>query len=414
MNLWPWSKKTQTTGLTPEDVLREFLRGAESATGIPVNHTTALQASTALACARVIAEGLAQVPLKLLRKLPEGGSEAAVDRPGYDVVHSKPNSYQSSYDWREQAGLHLVFAGNHYAFINRTQFGIQEILPYEPSSVSVTKVNHELRYEVLLADGRWMKVPAADMLHLKGPSWNGFEGLDGVKLAREAIGLGMATEKHGAKLFANGATPGGVLSSDQVTMTREQKDLLRESWESTHGGANNAYKTAVLWGGMKWDSTAQHNDQAQFLQTRAFQVEEVCRAFRVMPIMVGHADKAATYASAEQMFLAHVVHTMGPWYSRLEQAYDTQLLTDKERTVEGLYFNHVVSGLMRGSHKDRADYYSKMYTIGALSPNEIRAREEMNPYDGGDEYRVPMNAETPGTGEPDQPDEASEEDDDES
>ena len=150
---------------------------------------------------------------------------------------------------------------------------------------------------------------------------------------------------------------------------------------------------------MKWTPRAQQNDQAQWIEVRRFQVAEVCRFFRVLPIMIGEADRTATYASSEQMFLAHVVHTLGPWFTRIEQRLNMQLLTQKER-ADGYFCRFTVAGLLRGSHKDRSEFYRTMYGIGALNPNEIRSYEDLNPYDGGDKYRVPLNMTDPGAEPP--------------
>jgi HK97 family phage portal protein len=149
-----------------------------------------------------------------------------------------------------------------------------------------------------------------------------------------------------------------------------------------------------MWGGMKWSPMATQNDQAQFLETRRFQVEEVCRGWRILPIMVGHSDKSVTYASAEQMFLAHLRNTMGPWFTRIEQSADCNLLTDEERK-EGYYTKFMRNAYMASAAKDRAEFYAKMYGIGALNPNEIRELEDMNPYEGGEKYRVPLNMADP-------------------
>jgi HK97 family phage portal protein len=190
-------------------------------------------------------------------------------------------------------------------------------------------------------------------------------------------------------MFSNGATVGGVLSTDQ-SLNPDQVKALRESWETRQTGTANAYKTAVMWGGMKWNPMATPNDAAQFLETRRFQVEETCRAFKVMPIMVGHSDKTTTYASAEQMFLAHLRNTMGPWLTRIELSADCNLLTDQERK-QGYYSKFTRNAYLASVAKDRAEFYAKMYGIGALCPNEIRELEERNPYEGGSTYRVPLN-----------------------
>jgi HK97 family phage portal protein len=375
------------------DVIRELLMSGSARSGVPVNWKTAMQASAAFACARVIAEGLAQVPFKLYRERPDGGRDAARDESLFELLYRKPNDFQTAYDFWEQRALHLVFCNNAFAYIVRAGNRIVELLPYEPQQVTVIRSGWEVSYQVTTSKGERIAIPASDMWHTRGPSWDGAVGLDAIKLAREAIGLSLATEKHGALLFANGAQPGGILSTEK-DLSDAQKKSLKESWQEAQSGENK-FKTAAMWGGMKWSPMSTPNDQAQFLETRRFQVEEICRAMRVLPIMVGHSDKTQTFASAEQMLLAHIVHTLGPWYRRCEQSADVSLLTEKQR-ADGMYFRFVVNALMRGAAKDRADYYTKLYNIGAINPNEIRGLEEMNPYDGGDEYRVPLNMTNPG------------------
>ncbi|MCG7984724.1 MAG: phage portal protein [Candidatus Thiodiazotropha lotti] len=383
----------------PYELLQDFLNQYQSKSGTAVNHVTALRATTALACARVIGEGIAQVPLKVYRELPDGGREQVREHPLYDILAIKPNDYQTSYDWRETMGLHLVFAGGAFAFINRVRGDISELLPFEPHDVKVKRTKGVLTYSLRNSEGGWVQVDATDILHLRGPSWNGWSGLDGVDLAREAIGLSIATEEHGAALFKNGATPGGILTSDAINLQKDQRDAIKASWEDLHKGSGNAHKTAILWGGLKWLSTAQQNDQAQYLETRGFQVEEVCRAFRVLPTMVGHSDKAATYASVEQMFLAHVVHTMGPWYARLEQSFDTQLLSEEDRQ-NGYYTKFTVAGLLRGAHKERSEYYAKALGSGGspawMTQDEVRALEDLNPV-GGSAEQLPVASNVGGT-----------------
>lgn len=392
LSLWPFARKSEAVD-GPMDLLRGFLALASSKSGVPVTHKTALEAVTAFACARVISEGLAQVPFRIMRKSGRDRLPAE-DHPNYDLLAVQPNDWMTSFELRELIGLHLAFAGRAYIVKVRGRGGrIAELLPYEPAMVRVKREGWALRYWVRLDSGGEQEIPAADMWHLRGPSWSGWEGLDGVKLAAEAIGLALATEEHGARLFANGAQPGGLLSSD-ATLNAEQRTALKESWQATQGGLRNAHKTAVLWGGMRWQPMVQQNDQAQYLETRRLQVEEVCRAFRVLPIMVGHADKAATYASAEQMFLAHQIHTLGPWYARIEASAALNLLTRDDRAA-GHYCKFFQNAMLRGAMKDRAEYYAKMYGIGALNPNEIREYEDENPYAGGDSYRVPLNMEDP-------------------
>lgn len=265
-----------------------------------------------------------------------------------------------------------------------------ELLPLEPGDVTVKReTNRDLTYSVSIDGHGSQSIGQERMLHIRGPSWDTWSGLDGVRLARESIGLAVAQDEHGARLFRQGATVGGVLTTDSM-LKDDQVERLRNLWEHRYAGRENAYRTAILWGGLKWQAMGADNEKSQFIESRRFQVEEVCRAFRVMPIMVGYSDKTATYASAEQMFLAHVVHTLGPWYSRIEQALNRQLLTAEERDG-GLYFKFVPTALLRGAHKDRAEFYRVMREIGVMNANEIRAFEELNPYDGGEDYLMPLN-----------------------
>lgn len=377
------------------DLYKELLAGNTSKSGQAVNWKTALRVSTALACGRVIAEGLAQVPFKLYRKRDGRGADAATDHPLYDLLHKQPNEWQTSFEFREQIGLHLAFKCNAYIYKVRGLRGeIVELLPYEPDMVRVSRDGWQRKYEILTGSGV-REVPAEDIWHIRGPSWDGVLGMDVIKLMREAIGLAMATEEHSARMFSNGARPGGVLSTD-ATISKDQRDDIRDAWQAAYGGNANAYKTAILYGGLKWQSMAMTGVDAQHLEQRRFQVEEVCRAFRVIPLMVAHSDKTSTYASSEQMFIAHVVHTMVPWYSRIEDSVDVNLLTKNERVNQGLFSKFTVNGLMRGAAKDRGEFYAKLYSVGALSSNDIRELEEMNPHENGDEYRVPMNTEVPG------------------
>lgn len=392
-SLIPWAKKSAAEPIYGELYKETFgLQSAKS--GQSVNWKTALQVSTFFACARVIAEGIAQVPFKLYKSKPDGkGSDLAKDHPLYKIISLKPNDYQTSFELREQIGLHLAVKFNAYIFINRggLRGEIVELLPFEPDQVRVVRDGWERSFEVYVGKGKIIKVPSSDMWHIRGPSWNGVIGMDAIKMAREAIGMALATEEHAARMFANGARVGGVLSADSP-LSKEQREDLKEAWEQSYAGNVNAYQTAILYGGLKYQPMAQTGVDSQHLEQRRFQVEEICRGARVMPIMIGHNDKSSTYASAEQMFLAHIVHTMMPWFERIEQSATVNLLTQQEIS-QGYYPKFKVNALMRGTFKDRADYYTKLYAVAGINPNEIRDLEDMNPYEGGDQYRAPMNFE---------------------
>lgn len=388
-----FKRKKQQKSSDLEGLFSNWLSQASSSTGIPINHRTVLQLTTALACVRVIAEDIAQLPFKLYQSRSDGSSELALGHPLYRLINIKPNDWQTSFEFREQIGLHLTITNNAYVWINRVGERIVELLPLEPQLVTPNRKDFATSYCVTLLDGTQMTLQKNEIWHLRGLSWDGWRGLDGIRLMRESVSLGLALEKHGSKMFKNGASVGGLISTDQTLNDKQRKDL-RDDWESRHSGAENAYKTAILWGGMKYTPMATANDSAQFLESRRFQVEDVCRVFKVFPIMVGHSDKTATYASADQMFLAHFRQTINPWLVRIEQSADCNLLTDAE-IDSGLGTKFTRNALMSMAYKDRSEYYGKMYSIGAMNPNEIRALEEMNPYDGGEQYRVPLNMTDP-------------------
>jgi HK97 family phage portal protein len=367
---------------------------AASKSGIRVDWRTALQYSTAQACVRIIAEDIAQLPFAVYQSKDKESWEIAA-HPVHKLIKTKPNDDQTAFEMREQLGLHLVLTNNAYCWKNIVRGKVVELVPYEPHLVQPIRKNSETTYRLTQADGTQDTVPKSEIWHLRGPSWNGWQGLDGLRLMRETIGLALALEGHGAKMFSNGATVGGVLSTDQQ-LTEKQREDLRKSWNESHLGTENAYKTAILWGGMKWEARGSPNDSAQYLESRRFQVEESCRHWKMPPVMVGHSDKTTTYASAEQMVLIYLRQCLGPWLTRTEQSANCNLLTDDE-LAEGFYTKFNRNALLAMTANDRANFYSRLYGIGALNPNEIRELEDRNPYEGGDQFRVPLNMVDPNT-----------------
>lgn len=374
------------------ELFKELFGVKQTKSGVTVNAANAIDVSTVFACCRVIGEGVAQVPLQLMVESADGKTrKKAKDHPLYSKLAFKPNRWQTSFEWRELVCWHIVLCGNHYSFINRLGNKIVELYPFTPGSVEVTFDRGVLTYKVSSDDGTQRVFPAESILHVRGPSMNGWYGLDAVKNAREAIGLAMATESAASNLHQNGIKPSGVYSVEGTLPNSGYKEL--SDWISKHySGAENAGKTMILDRSAKWHQTQMTGIDAQSLEQRRFQIEEICRFARVMPIMVGYSDKAATYASAEQMFLAHVVHTLAPWYQRLEQCFDANLLTEKERE-QGYYFNFVEEGLLRGSLIDTKETILGYVNGGVLTPNEGRAKLDQNPDTdpASDKLRIPTN-----------------------
>lgn len=358
--------------------------------GQTVNAVTAMEVTAVLACLRVLSEGVAQVPVNLMRRRKNGGgADIAHDNSLHFVLHRKPNSWQTSFEFRENLIIQAGLAGNFYAYKNKVNGRIRELIPFPPGAVYPERsTSGIITYWVTGADGSKKEYPAELIWHVRGPSWDTWRGMSAIHQAREAIGLAMATEDAHAKLHKNGAQTSGLYSVADTLTPAQYKDL--NGWIEKQITGESRSKPLILDRGAKWTSTTLNGVDAQHLETRKHQIEEICRAFRVMPIMIGQSDKAATYASAEQMFLAHVVHTLMPWYERIEQSADVNLLTPAD-IADGLYVKFVPNGLMRGSAAVRADYYMKRWMMGTLNANEIRELEDENPYLGGDIYRVQLN-----------------------
>jgi HK97 family phage portal protein len=370
----------------------ELFGGKKSATGKTVNINTAIDVSTVFACCRVIGEGIAQIPLKLRQKSSDGRSRVeATNHPLYDKLANKPNRWQTSFEYREMIAWHVMLTGNHYSFVNRLGGKIVELYPFMPSAVEVSFDGGELSYEVTAEDGSKRKFPQDSIWHVRGPSLNGWYGLEVVKHAREAIGLAMATEEAVGSLHKNGIMSSGVYSVDG-TLNENQYNIL-SAWIAKHNaGSEMAGMPMILDRAAKWQSTQMTSIDAQSLENRKFQIEEICRFARVLPIMVGHSDKATTYASAKEMFLHHLVHTLAPWYSRLEQSINANLLTENERQ-SGLYSDFVEEGLLRGSAQETKDVILDMVNGGIITVNEGRALLDMNPDSDpdSDKLRIPAN-----------------------
>lgn len=371
------------------DMVRGAFGGGMAKSGASVSVQSSLHVATVLACTRVIAEGLAQVPLKLYQA-NDRSREPATEHPLYAVLHRRPNEWGTSYELRETMAMHAVLAGNAFAFINRAGGQVRELLPIEPGLVTVKRAaDLTLSYKVRNAEGAEREFPAESIWHLRGPSWNGYLGLETVSLAREAIGLAMASEETQASMHARGLRPSGAWSVTGVLNDQQYKSLA--TWlQENYASSSNAGKPMVMDRDAKWTSFAMSSVDAQHLETRRHQVMEICSAMRVLPIMIGFGDKLATFASAEQMFLAHVVHTLGPWFERIEQSIDCCLLTEADR-AQGYYAKHVVAGLLRGAMKDTAEYLHKLVQDGVMTRNEARGLLEFNPLNGLDEPLTPAN-----------------------
>jgi HK97 family phage portal protein len=351
--------------------------------------------ATVLACCRVIAEGVAQAPFHLYQQ--KDGRKTISDDPLDTILYRRPNAWQTSFEFRETLMFHTILCGNAYVFVNRVGHSreIAELVPIEPARVSV-KQNRDfsLEYRVTPENGAPQMFGQDAIWHLRGPSWNSWMGLEATKLARNAIGLSISLEQGQAEFQRNGAKTTGMLSVNDK-LDKAQFELLA-TWLDRHMiGGDRSHKPMIADRGASYSPFTMTGVDQQLLETRKLQVEEICREFRVMPIMVGQSDKASTYASAEQMFLAHVVHTLMPWYQRIEQSADVNLLSDEQRKA-GFYTKLNPNALMRGAAKDRAEYYAKGLGSGGakgwMTQNDVRDLEDMDRSDDPKANELPQPA----------------------
>lgn len=380
--------------LGPLDIFRELLGRGASATGKMVTVDTALQVATVFACLRVRANGVAQVPLKLMRESPDGKTRLpAKDHSLYRILESRPNDWQTSFEYRESMMFHLGLCGEAFSFINRSnRAGIMELIPFTPGCVTVKRADDwTLSYDVRADNGSVQTFPAKAIWHVRGPSWNTWRGLDMVRLARESVGLALATEEQQARLQKNGVRTSGTYSVEGVLKDDQYKSL--KAWiDENYAGPDNDGTVMLLDRGATWLPNAMTGVDAQTIETRRFQVEEGCRNLGVNPILVFAESKNTTYASAEQMFLSHLVHTLAPDYSRLEQSIYANLLTDADR-ADGIYANFVEEGMLRGSAETTAKVLLAYVNGGLMTANEGRAKLDLNPDPdpASDELRIPAN-----------------------
>jgi HK97 family phage portal protein len=359
-----------------------------SDSGTPVTTRTALDCSVVLACVSVISNGIAQVPFRLYQK--KGNTrKPAENHPLYWLFEEGPNPYQSQFEFRETLGLHLALTGEAFVWLVRVRGEIKEMYPFPPGMVNVQmdesdSLGLRSKYFVTTENGRYIEIPEKDMWHLKWRGYDVIRGLSPVKLAKNAIGLSLSSDKYLGTSLKNGVKPSGILTAVN-DLTEEQRKRIRETWEREYSGSRNANKTIILSNDFRYQQMSMTNQDAQFVENRQFQVADLCRNWGVMPIMVFDYMKTTTYASSEQLFLQHKIHTLDPWYRRIETSANKFLLTEEQRRKEGLYFKFMDDGLLRGDAKSRAEVYRTAINSGYMTPNEVRALSEMNPVKGGDE-----------------------------
>ena len=368
-----------------------------SVAGKYVTERSAMQMTAVYSCVRILAEAVAGLPLHLYRYKEGGGKEKATDHPLYLLLHDEPNPEMSSFVFRETLMTHLLLWGNAYAQIIRNGKGeVMALYPLMPNKMTVDRdENGQLYYtytrsaeEAKTGDsGRVILLPK-DVLHIPGLGFDGLVGYSPIAMAKNAIGLAIATEEYGAKFFANGAAPSGVLEHPG---TIKDPSRVREAWQSQFGGSANSGKIAVLEEGMKYTPISISPEQAQFLETRKFQINEIARIFRVPPHMVGDLEKSS-FSNIEQQSLEFVKYTLDPWVVRWEQSIARSLLSEDEKSTYFVKFN--LEGLLRGDYASRMNGYATARQNGWMSANDIRELENLDRIpaeEGGDLYLINGN-----------------------
>lgn len=374
------------------DVLLDYLEsGGASRSGVSVTAKTALEHTAVLAGTRSLANGIAGVPCRLITESDDGRTRLPVKGdPRYMLLARKPNAWQTSFEFREFMMFNAVLSGAGYAYkVAGVDGAVKELLPFAAQRVEVVqKPNFDLAYKLSFPDGGQLEVPAERMLVLRGPSGDGAVALNTVRLMREALGLAIAAERHQALMHGNGGRPGGILTTDQ-NLPPDSIENVKKSWKESFS-ADNVYKTAILHSGFKWMPLAQTGVEAQSLETRRFQLEEVARGLGIFPAVIGHSDKSATYASVEQFFLAHEVHSLTPWAQRFQEVLERDLLTDEEWR-RGYRWRFYLQARLRGDMKGRAAFMQTTIALGVMTRNEWRGLEDLNPLPGLDEPIVVSN-----------------------
>ena len=364
-----------------------FFFGASSS-GKLVSEKTALQTTAVYACVRILAETIASLPLHTYRTNPNGKEKAAT-HPLYYLLHNEPNPEMTSFVFRETLMGHLLLWGNAYAQIIRDGRGrVLGLYPLLPSKMLVSRTDQGILFYQYEKDSRTYFLSNAEVLHIPGLGFDGLVGYSPIAMAKNAIGMAIATEEYGAKFFANGASPGGVLEHPGVV---KDPGKIRESWNAVYQGSGNAHRVAVLEEGMKFQPIGIPPEQAQFLETRKYQLNEIARIFRIPPHMIGDLEKSS-FSNIEQQSLEFVMYTLDPWVIRWEQAIQRALLSGGEKRQYFVKFN--VDGLLRGDYQSRMNGYAVGRQNGWLSANDIRELENLNrisPELGGDLYLINGN-----------------------
>lgn len=380
-----WGAKASSEVVTSNVGLYDI---AFSDSGEPVNDWTALSVGTVLQCISVLCNGVSQVPFRLMQEKGERKIPAKT-HPLYQLLASKPNPWQTSFDFRQTLMLWLALRGEVAVWVVRVRGIPKYLIPFSPHEYTTTVVYEggwaKKTYYFMRDDGSTVAVPESEVWELRWQPFSRRSSLPKLDLIRNTIGVALAQNKHASSMLKNGARFPGIITA-RSQLTNEQRESIQKAWTAQTTG-ENANKTPVLGADLVYQQTAQTATDAQYIQNRQFQIQEICRFFGVNPFMVFQYENNNSYASSEQFMLQHLTHTLSPIYTMIEQSADAFLLSDGDR-ADGYYFMFNDSGLLRTDAKTRAEVNRIHISSGVLTPNEVRALEDRDPMEGGDELII--------------------------
>lgn len=387
---FPGLFRKSDTGMSSSELSEMIGLTYDTYSGRRVSPQLAMQLTAVFSCVRVLAESVGMLPCSLYEQLETGNRRAVRERLNR-LLSVNPNNYMTPQEFWELLIACLCLRGNFYAYKVKALGEVVELLPLDPSSVT-PKLNSkwEPEYQVTFPDGRHDTLTQDDIWHVRIFTLDGLTGLSPIAYAKQAVGLGLATEEHGSRLFGNGAVTSGVLQTDQY-LKDDAYERLKTDFENRHQGLANAHKPMILEMGLKWQQISMTSEDAQFLETRKFQLEEICRIFRVPLHMIQNTDRA-TFNNIENLGIGFINYSLVPYLTRIEQRINAGLVKPSKQGVFYAKFN--AGALLRGDMKSRFDAYATGINWGIYSPNECRELEELNPREGGDIWLTPMNMTT--------------------
>jgi HK97 family phage portal protein len=401
MGLWQslgekiFGPRNDITSLTFDEwiALSAQAGGGRSASGVFVSPETSLRFTTVMICVRVLSESVASLPCILYKKRKDGGKDIADGEPLYNVLMGKTNGWNTPFEYFEGSMTNLTLRGNAYSYVDRNRLGqVQGLVPLNPDGVTIKQAKDWTPlYNVLMPDNTRADLNTPEMFHVRGPLPLGYVGRSMIALARDAIGLGMATEKFGSALFENGVRPSGILETTK-SLTTPAQERLKTQFAQRHAGLENANKPLLLEEGMKWVAMSINPDDAQFLETRKFQRSEIAGIFRVPAHYVNDLENA-TFSNIEHQSLDFVMHSLRPWLVRWEQTISRDLIAPQDQANYCVEFD--IDEIIRGDFLSRMNGYALMIQNRLATPNELRIKENMNPIKGGAQLVETNNIQAP-------------------